>query len=94
MHTGGHIVILETLGTGVREPQRKNLFYSLLEENKFCYSWFRTDYRFESVEEAISLTRFFFGHKVANAISESEQTDNTDTATILPECTGLWWLKV
>ncbi len=96
---GGYIVILETLGTGAHEPQRKNLFYSLLEENKFKFSWFRTDYRFDSVEEAVSLTRFFFGHKVANSISESSTQGNggdcdKEEGIILPECTGLWWLKV
>jgi hypothetical protein len=51
-------------GTGNEEPNRRNLMYALLEEAGFHYRWFRTDYRFADWDEAIALTRFFFGNKV------------------------------
>jgi hypothetical protein len=46
--------------------------------------WVRTDYQFHSVEEAESLTRFFFGHQLADQIAN-------DKITLLPECTGIWY---
>jgi hypothetical protein len=54
-------------GTGNEEPNRRNLFYALLEEAGFHFRWFRTDYRFVDWDEAIALTRFFFGNKVQQA---------------------------
>lgn len=66
----GSLVILETLGTGNEEPNRRNLFYALLEEAGFHFQWFRTDYRFVDWDEAIALTRFFFGNKVAGMAEE------------------------
>jgi hypothetical protein len=49
------------------------------------YQWIRTDYEFASVEEAVTLTRFFFGDELALQV----QTANSP---IVPECTGLWWV--
>lgn len=51
-------------GTGNEEPNRRNLMYSLLEEVGFRFRWFRTDYRFADWDEAVALSRFFFGNKV------------------------------
>lgn len=91
LRPGGTILFMETLGTGHETPFRlEHLapYYRLLEEEEhFSSRWIRTDYRFESVEEAESLTRFFFGDELADRVAR-------DQMVVLPECTGLWWLKV
>ncbi len=86
---GGTIIILETMGTGreTPEPPAEGLarFYDWLEgERGFSYRWIRTDYRFESPEQAADLTRFFFGDELADWLLAERRT-------ILPECTGIWW---
>lgn len=84
----GTAIILETLGTGRETPlpptEALAAYYRLLEEQYgFVSSWIRTDYRFESVEEADRLTRFFFGDALADRVRR-------DQLVILPECTGIW----
>jgi len=91
LRPGGTIVILETLGTGHKTPTppdgMKPYLAFLDKEAGFFSTWIRTDYLFESLEEAKEATSFFFGEEmVENAIS-------TDLV-ILPECTGIWWLHV
>jgi hypothetical protein len=83
------MIILETLGTGRESPEPPNeglaRYYNRLEnEQGFSHSWIRTDYKFESVDEADKLTRFFFGDELADHIL-------TEKITVLPECTGIWW---
>jgi ubiquinone/menaquinone biosynthesis C-methylase UbiE len=85
----GVMIILETLGTGRESPEPPNeglaRYYNRLEnEQGFSHSWIRTDYKFESVDEADKLTRFFFGDELADHIL-------TEKITVLPECTGIWW---
>lgn len=84
----GVAIILETLGTGSETPSPPTpglaLYYDWLEaEHGFTPSWIRTDYRFASVDEADSLTRFFFGDALADSIRRESLVD-------LPECTGVW----
>jgi ubiquinone/menaquinone biosynthesis C-methylase UbiE len=91
LRPGGTIIIVETLGTGYETPTPpddvKAYLAFLEEEAGFSSTWIRTDYLFESLEEAEEVTTFFFGDDmVENVIS-------TDPV-ILPECTGLWWLHV
>lgn len=91
LRPGGTIVILETLGTGYETPtppdNMKDYLAFLEDEMGFSSTWIRTDYLFESLEEAKELTTFFFGEgMIENVIS-------TDPV-ILPECTGIWWLHV
>jgi hypothetical protein len=65
----------------------KNYLAFLEDEMGFSSTWIRTDYLFESLEEAKELTTFFFGEgMIENVVS-------TDPV-ILPECTGIWWLHV
>jgi ubiquinone/menaquinone biosynthesis C-methylase UbiE len=90
LRPGGTIIILETLGTGRESPQPPTdalaRYYAHLQEDLgFEMDWIRSDYHFKSLEEAIYLTRFFFGEDLARRV-ESEKT------TIVPECTGIWWL--
>ncbi len=85
----GVAVILETLGTGCETPQPPTdelaAYYAWLEDDLgFSSTWIRTDYRFESLEEAETLTRFFFGDELAEAVVQNNWV-------ILPECTGVWW---
>lgn len=88
---GGNLIILETLGTGHETPQPpkflQDYFIMLEKEFGFSHNYIRTDYKFASIEEAYELTRFFFGDELANRVERQR-------LTIVPECTGVWWLKV
>jgi hypothetical protein len=53
----------------------------------FSHKWIRTDYEFESVEQAVELTRFFFGEQLADDV-------HAQKLTRVPECAGIWWLHV
>lgn len=84
LRPGGKIILLETEGTGFttpNPPQHLWKYFSALEKEGFRRSWFRTDYRFASVEEARRVCRFFFGSELTETIHNE----------IVPECTGIWW---
>jgi ubiquinone/menaquinone biosynthesis C-methylase UbiE len=87
---GSFIVLFESLGTGNESPVKlehlKN-FYPWLDEQDFQKKWIRTDYQFESLEEAEYLSRFFFGDGLGDKVKQNNWV-------ILPECTGVWWKKV
>ncbi len=89
LRPGGYIILFESLGTGNVAPQRLahlENFYGWLDEVGFENKWIRSDYRFESPEAASNVAGFFFGDEMkANIVHEK--------MTILPECTGVWWLK-
>ncbi len=85
----GTIILIETMGTGNRQPQPPSdglakLYQYWQDKHGFEYRWIRTDYQFASIEEADELTRFFFGADLANRVVESNKV-------VLPECTGLWY---
>ncbi len=87
---GGQIIILETLGTGIETPQPPTpglaAYYNWLQyKHGFAHKWIRTDYRFESVNAADELTRYFFGDELGDRIQAEKLIH-------LPECTGIWWL--
>jgi SAM-dependent methyltransferase len=87
---GGVIVLLENFGTGYKSPhppEHLDGYFRYLEERGFQSRWFRTDYRFDTLEEAAELSGFFFGEELADQVKE-------DGLLILPECTGLWWLVI
>ncbi len=84
------IVLFESLGTGNESPinlEHLKDFYPWLDEVGFQNKWIRTDYKFESLEEAEFLSRFFFGNELGEIVRKNNWV-------ILPECTGLWWLKI
>ncbi len=92
LRPGGTAVLIETLGTGFETPHPPTpelaAFYAYLEaERGFRHRWVRTDYRFESLEEAERLTRFFFLDELADRVRR-------EGLIILPECTGIWWWTV
>jgi ubiquinone/menaquinone biosynthesis C-methylase UbiE len=87
---GGSIILFESLGTGTEKPQRLphlENFYAWLNEMGFRDNWIRTDYRFESPEAGSEITAFFFGEEMGNRVER-------ERLTVLPECTGMWWLKI
>jgi len=85
-----HIVLFESLGTGNESPIHLGHlkdYYPWLDEVGFQSKWIRTDYKFESIEEAEELSRFFFGDELGDKVRENNWV-------ILPECTGVWWKKM
>ena len=86
----GMMILFESLGTGNESPIRLEHVestYQWLDANGFQNKWIRTDYRFESVDEAVELAGFFFGEEMANRVRENR-------LVILPECTGVYWKKI
>jgi len=85
-----YIVLFESLGTGSEAPielEHLKEYYPWLEGAGFQKKWIRTDYKFASVGEAEELSRFFFGDELADKV-------RVDNSVILPECTGVWWLRI
>ncbi len=85
----GTIILFESLGTGNETPQRLphlENFYGWLDGAGFQNRWIRTDYRFESPQAASEIAGFFFGEEMQQRILREQ-------ITILPECTGVWWLQ-
>lgn len=91
LRVNGTIIIFETLGTGYESPDAPDFlrgYYSaLIERYGFTHQWIRTDYTFDSVQQAEELTRFFFGDELANRVVREELVR-------LPECAGVWWLQL
>jgi ubiquinone/menaquinone biosynthesis C-methylase UbiE len=86
----GMIILFESLGTGNESPMRLEHIestYQWLDENGFQNKWIRTDYQFESLDEAADLAGFFFGREMADRVREKR-------LVILPECTGVWWKQI
>lgn len=86
----GKIILFESLGTGNESPiQLDHLkdYYPWLDDAGFQNKWIRTDYKFDSVDEATELAGFFFGEEMADQIRDRG-------GTVLPECTGVWWKTV
>ena len=86
----GTVLIIETLGTGEEKPnppEHLSNYFAWLADAGFERGWVRTDYRFESLEEAVDLSTFFFGEEMGEKVREKNWG-------VLPECTGIWWRKV
>ncbi len=86
---GGTAILIEDLGVARLRPSAPSdeaaaLYSFWREEWDFSQRWIRTDYHFASPEEAVELSRFFFGDAVAGKWLAED-------AVILPECTGIWW---
>ena len=90
LRRGSFIVLFESLGTGNESPielEHLKEYYPWLDEVGFQKKWIRTDYKFASIEEAEELSRFFFGDELGDKVK-------TNRWVVLPECTGVWWLRV
>ena len=89
LRPGGMALIIESLGTGTEKPnppEHLGTYFDWLTEAGFERGWIRTDYRFESLDEAIELSTFFFGDDMGKKVRENNWV-------ILPECTGIWWRR-
>jgi ubiquinone/menaquinone biosynthesis C-methylase UbiE len=89
LRPGGMVMLIESLGTGTekpRPPQHLGAYFDWLTEAGFERGWTRTDYRFESLAEAVELSTFFFGEEMGRQAREKDWV-------ILPECTGIWWKR-
>lgn len=88
---GGTIIIFETMGTGTETPNPpdflRDYYRELAETYGFAHTWIRTDYEFDSVEQAVELTRFFFGEQLADRVLAQQSKR-------VAECAGIWWLHV
>jgi ubiquinone/menaquinone biosynthesis C-methylase UbiE len=90
LRRNGIIILFESLGTGNESPIRLEHVestYQWLDANGFENKWIRTDYKFDSIEEAIELSRFFFGDELGDKVVRNHWV-------VLPECTGVWWRRV
>ena len=87
---GGMIILFETQGTGVTvptPPAHLDGYFAFLTESGFGSRAFRTDYRFESLEEAAELSTFFFGEEMRKNVLLNQWQ-------ILPEWTGVFWQSI
>ncbi len=83
---GGRLILVETQGTGFENPTpppHLGEYFKYLRENGFIFTWIRTDYAFSDLDEAKSISRFFFGEELAAKVEENNWV-------VLPECTGFW----
>lgn len=85
---GGTLLIMETMTTGSLTPAPPNAalaeYYAWLEQDwGYSRSVIQTDYQFDSVEDAVEKTTFFFGEDLAALIRANGWAR-------LPEWTGLW----
>ncbi len=92
VRNGGTMIFLETLGTNVDEPGPPvpglARFYERLETSYgFTRHEIRSDYVFDSVEQAADLCGFFFGTDMA----ESVRSRGSER---VPEWTGMWTRRV
>lgn len=90
LRPGGTVILFETMGTGFETPNPpaflKRYYAALEKDYGFSHRWMRTDYMFDSPEQAEQLTRFFFGDELADRVVEQGLVH-------LPECAGIWWLQ-
>lgn len=87
LQPGGMIFLVETQGTGREQPDppaHMLPYLGYLHQAGFNFNWIRTDYRFESQQEAETLARFFFGEEMVSRIKPASEVT-------LPECTGIFW---
>ena len=88
LRKGGKIILLESLGTGNESPQQLGHlenFTHWLDDKGFRNKCIRTDYKFETPEIGSEVAGFFFGEEMKERILR-------ERITILPECTGVWWI--
>lgn len=86
---GGMVILIETLGTGVDQPaapdEQLRAFTDRLETvHDFRRETIRTDYRFDSAEEAARVLGFFFGPEMGERVLAAGNK-------VIPEWTGVWW---
>ncbi|SDW59273.1 class I SAM-dependent methyltransferase [Paenibacillus sp. CF384] len=90
MKPGGTCIIFENFGTGSSVPNPPDFltaYYAALEnEYGFEHEAIRTDYHFETVEDAVSITNFFFGDWLSTQVQASN-------SPVVEEWAGVWWKR-
>ncbi len=86
----GRIIIIESLSTNSQAPkppdEKFEEFFNLLDnEYGFTKHIIKTDYRFESPEQAERIMGFFFGPGMKDAVKAAG-------TAVIPEFTGVWML--
>jgi SAM-dependent methyltransferase len=89
---GSPTIIIETMGTNVDSPtpphENLRFFYgTLVQGHDFSQHIIRTDYQFDTNEEAADIMGFFFGDDMKRSVLAR------GTSTI-PEWTGVWTRKM
>ncbi|MBI4951839.1 MAG: class I SAM-dependent methyltransferase [Myxococcales bacterium] len=88
---GGHLVVVETLGTGHETPRSHaaldEYFAWLEQERGLARRTLRTDYAFASLAQALEVLGAFFPAELVLRV-------RARGAARVPECTGLWWRRV
>ena len=89
LRPGGVLIIIDTLGTGfttpqIATPELGDYFEFLEDEHNFRSTWVRTDYQFDSVDEAARQLNWFFGAELTDRVK-------AERWLVVPECTGIWW---
>ena len=92
LRPGGTAILIETLGTGQRQPNPPGdwlpqLYQHWQDQHGFQRRWIRTDYQFASEAEMDELLRAFFGAALADQALAAGKL-------IVPECTGIWHKRV
>jgi ubiquinone/menaquinone biosynthesis C-methylase UbiE len=85
---GGALIVIETLTTGSLTPapptEELGEYYAWLEDEwGFSRQQVSTDYMFDSLEDAVESTEFFFGPELSAKMRENNWVR-------LPEWTGIW----
>jgi ubiquinone/menaquinone biosynthesis C-methylase UbiE len=92
VHPGGMVIVIETLGTGKREPEpvekHKVVHDYLVRERGFSSTWIRTDFCFPTLKELQEVMTPVFGKITTETVFASKE------GMTLPECTGIWWLTI
>jgi ubiquinone/menaquinone biosynthesis C-methylase UbiE len=90
LRKGSSIILFESLGTGNESPRplaHLENVYRWLDDTGFQKKWIRTDYKFDSYQQAAEISGFFFGEDMKKRILDEK-------LSILPECTGVYWISV
>ena len=86
----GTIIIIETQGTMKNKPEPLEFLiplYNYLEvKYNFKCNIINTDYKFDSINEAIDLMSFFFDKEIGEEVKKRN-------SLIIPEFTGIWYKK-
>ena len=87
LRPGGHLFVIETLGTGHETPRQHpalDEYFAYLEQVEgLTRTWIRTDYAFADPETAAAITGRFFGEAFADKV-------RAEGWSRVPECTAIF----
>jgi ubiquinone/menaquinone biosynthesis C-methylase UbiE len=97
LRSDGTMILIETLGTGAVEPHppsdwMADLYSTFETVYGFTRTVIRTDFFFDSPEQAYNLMAFFWGEEHVNRIIR-EALIPQGNGVVVPECTGIWWRR-